>query len=46
LFSYIYIASFAPASSVVQSRQLMLPLSAALASREVLQYYYIKRTTK
>jgi hypothetical protein len=37
LFSYIYIASFAPASSVVQSRQLMLPLSAALASREVLQ---------
>jgi fusarinine C synthase len=37
LFSHIYIASFAPASSVVQSRQLMLPLSAALASREVLQ---------
>jgi hypothetical protein len=36
-FSYIYIASFAPASSVVQSRQLMLPLSAALVSREVLQ---------
>jgi hypothetical protein len=36
LFSYIYIASFAPASSVVQSRQLMRPLSAALASREVL----------
>jgi Transposase len=36
-FSHIYIASFAPASSVVQSRQLMLPLSAALASREVLQ---------
>jgi hypothetical protein len=35
-FSYIYITSFAPASSVVQSRQLMLPLSAALASREVL----------
>jgi hypothetical protein len=36
-FSHIYIASFAPASSVVQSRQLMRPLSAALASREVLQ---------
>jgi hypothetical protein len=40
-FSYIYIASFAPASSVVQSRQLMLPLSAALASREVLHIIFI-----
>jgi hypothetical protein len=38
-FSHIYIASFAPASSVVQSRQLMRPLSAALASREVLQTF-------
>jgi hypothetical protein len=36
-FSYIYIVSFAPASSIVQSRQLMLLLSVALASREVLQ---------
>jgi hypothetical protein len=36
-FSYIYITSFAPvSSSVVQSSLFMRPLSAALASREVL----------